>query len=82
MWITGGKDMLLLLHAEVIQLCDHCPYECTLICYWGEPERAPHIREVHVVGLSVCRSVRTFMTQKSTRVVLIYGVPSVVDCSI
>ena len=23
MWITGGKDMLLLLHAEVIQLCDH-----------------------------------------------------------
>ena len=48
--------MLLLLHAEVIQLCDHCPYECTLICYWGEPERAPHKREVHVVGLSVCLS--------------------------
>ena len=49
--------MLLLLHAEVIQLCDHCPYERTLICYWGEPERAPHKCEVHVVGLSVCLSV-------------------------
>ena len=46
----------------------------------------PHKREVRVVGLSVCLSVccsvRTFMTRKSTRVVLIYGVPSVVDCSV
>ena len=36
---------------------------------WGEPERAPHKREVRAVGLSVC----TFMTQKYTRTVLIYG---------
>ena len=28
--------------------------------YWGEPERAPHKREVRAVGLSV----RTFMTRK------------------
>ena len=50
--------------------------------YWGEPERAPHKREVCAIGLSVCRSVRTFMTRKYTRVILIYGVPSVVDCSV
>ena len=37
--------------------------------YWGEPERAPHKREVRAVGLSVC----TFMTRKYTRTVLIYG---------
>ena len=29
---------------------------------WGEPERAPHKREVRAVCLSVCRSVRIFMT--------------------
>ena len=40
---------------------------------WGEPERAPHKREVRAVGLSVCLSVRTFMTRKYTRTVLIYG---------
>ena len=44
--------------------------------------RAPHKCEVRAVGLSVCRSVRTFMTRKYTRVILIYGIPSVVDCSI
>ena len=43
------------------------------IYYWGKPERAPHKREVRAVGLSVCRSVRTFMTRKYTRTVLIYG---------
>ena len=26
---------------------------------WGEPERAPHIRDVHEFCLSVCRSVRS-----------------------
>ena len=25
--------------------------------YWGEPERAPHKREVRAVGLSVCLSI-------------------------
>ena len=44
---------------------------------WGEPERALHKREVRAVGRSVCLSVslsvRTFMTRKYTRTVLIYG---------
>ena len=40
---------------------------------WGEPEQAPHKREVRAVGLSICLSVRTFMTRKYTRTVLIYG---------
>ena len=48
----------------------------------GEPEQAPHKREVRAVGLSVCLSAHTFMTRKYTRVILIYGVPSVVDCSV
>ena len=46
----------------------------------------PHINMKFVclsVCLStVCRSVRMFMTRKYTRVVLFYGVPSVVDCSV
>ena len=74
-------------------LC-YLPYKktCQIFLYnldnynWGEPERAPHKREVRAVSLSVClsvcRSVRTFMTRKYTRVILIYGVPSVVDCSV
>ena len=57
---------------------------------WGEPERAPHKREVRAaclsvylsVCLSVCLSVRTFMTRKYTRIVVIYGVPLVVDSSV
>ena len=57
---------------------------------WGEPERAPHKRKVRAACLSVCLSVflsvflsvRTFMTRKYTRVVLIYGVPLVVDSSV
>ena len=38
-------------------------------------ERAPHKREVRAVGRSVCLclSIRTFMTRKYTRTVLIYG---------
>ena len=39
---------------------------------WGEPERAPHKREVRTARLSVCLSVRTFITRKYTRVVVIY----------
>ena len=46
---------------------------------WGEPERAPHKREfVRLVCLSVC----TVMTRKYTRIVVIYGVPLVVDSSV
>ena len=45
-----------------------------MFVYWGEPERAPHKREARAVGLSVCvsicLSVRTFMTQRTA---LIYG---------
>ena len=40
---------------------------------WGEPEQAPHIRDVCKFCLSVCLSVRTFMTQQFTNVILIYG---------
>ena len=43
----------------------------------GEPERAPHKREVRAISLfvclSICLSVRTFMTRKYTTTVLIYG---------
>ena len=39
----------------------------------------PHIN-VKFVRL-VCLSVRTFMTRKYTRIVVIYGIPLVVDCS-
>ena len=39
------------------------------VTHWGEPERAPHKREVRAVGLSV----RMFMTRKYTKTVLIYG---------
>ena len=44
-----------------------------IVLNWGEPERAPDKREVRAVGLSICLSVRTFMTRKYTRTVLIYG---------
>ena len=41
---------------------------------WGEPERAHiNVKFVRSVGLSVYLSVRTFMTRKYTRTVLIYG---------
>ena len=36
---------------------------CSQVVFGGEPERAPHKREVRAVGLSV----RTFMTRKYTR---------------
>ena len=41
-----------------------------------------HKREVCAACLSVFLSVRTFMIRKYTRVVLIYGVPLVVDSSV
>ena len=55
--------------------------------YWGEPERAPHKREVRAVGRSVCLSVGlsvcpyvhdTKIYKNSTNL----RVPSVVDCSV
>ena len=49
---------------------------------WGEPERAPHKREVRAVSLSVCLSVRTFMTRKIYKNSTNLRVPSVVDCSV
>ena len=53
---------------------------------WGEPERATHKCEVRAACLSICLSfclsVRTFMTRKYTRIVVIYGIPLVVDCSV
>ena len=59
---------------------------CTYQHIWGEPERAPHKREVCAACLSVylsfCLSVRTFMTRKYTRIVVIYGVPLVIDSSV
>ena len=65
-------------------------YPINMTNNWGEPERAPHKREVRVACLSVCLSVclsfclsvRTFMTRKYTRIVVIYGVPLVIDSSI
>ena len=44
----------------------------------------PHIyvKYVNSVYLSFCLSVCTFITRQFTNVVLIYGVPSTVDCSI
>ena len=47
------------------------PSQSMMTCMhsWGEPERSPHKREIRAVGLSV----RTFMTRKYTRTVLIYG---------
>ena len=44
----------------------------------------PHInvKFMRLVCLSFCLSVCTFMTRKYTRIVVIYGVPLVVDSSI
>ena len=60
----------------VLQVLHH--KDCLFTGDWGEPERAPHIREVCEFCLSVCLS---FITRQFTNVVLIYGVPSTVDCS-
>ena len=46
---------------------------------WGEPERAPHKREVRVVGLSVCPYVHDTKIYKNG---INLRVPSVVDCSV
>ena len=44
--------------------------------YWGEPHI--NVKFVWLVCLFVC----TFMTRKYTRIVVIYGVPLVVDSSV
>ena len=49
------------------------------IVTWGEPEQAPHIHDVQEFCL--CLSVRTFIIQQFTNVVLIYGVSLIDDCS-
>ena len=54
----------------------------TFQLYWGEPEQAPHKCEVRAACLSFFLSVRTFMTRKYTRIVVIYGVPLVDDSSV
>ena len=58
----------------------------TQLAIWGKPECAPHKCKVRVaclsVFMSVFLSVRTFVTQKYTRIVVIYGVSLVVDNSI
>ena len=55
-------------------------------CLWliGASLSEPHInvKFVRLVCLSVFLSVRTFMTRKYTRIVVIYGVPLVVDSSV
>ena len=55
-------------HHDFIQLS-----LCSVFCYttnktiWGEPERAPHVHKV----CEFCLSIRMFMAQKVTRVVLL-----------
>ena len=52
----------------------------------SEPHINIYIYQVHAACLSVCLSiflsVRMFKIRKFTRAVLIYGVPSIVDCSV
>ena len=51
--------------------------------HWGEPERAPHKREVCAVGLSVCLSVCPYVHDtKIYKNSINLWVPSVVDCSV
>ena len=47
-----------------------------------EPEQAPHKRLCSLSVLSFCLSVRTFITQGYTGMVVICGVPLVVDSGI
>ena len=58
-------------------------YQDANIIVIGASLSEPHIyvKYVNSVCLSVCLSVRTFITRQFTNVVLIYGVPSTVDCS-
>ena len=54
------------------------PFQKAKITNWGEPERAPHKREVRAVGLSVCPYVHDTKIYKNS---INLRVPSVVDCS-
>ena len=55
------------------------PRNMQRVCLIGARLSEPHIYVKYVN--SVCLSVRTFITRQFTNVVLIYGVPSTVDCS-
>ena len=79
LWIHWYVIKVVYASCEVCCLCcssieckQHISFN-TSVFNWGKPERAPHKREVRAVGLSVClsvcRSVRTFMTRKYTRVI-------------
>ena len=51
--------------------------------FWGEPERAPHKREVRAVGLSLCLSFCPYVHDtKIYKSNINLRVPSVVDCSV
>ena len=52
-------------------------------CYWGDPERALHKREVRAVGLSVYLSVCLYVHDtKIYKNSINLRVPLVVDCSV
>ena len=57
--------------------------QCNITPIIGASLSEPHInvKFVRLVCLSFCLSVRTFITRKYTRIIVIYGVPLVVDSS-
>ena len=61
----GGFDRSIFYHLTVVS-CAHKLFYI-VATNWGKPEQAPHKREVRAACLSVCLSVRTFMTRKYTR---------------
>ena len=52
--------------------------------FFGASMSKPHInvKFMRLVCLSFCLSVHRFMTRKYTRIVVIYGIPLVVDSSV
>ena len=61
---------------------------CVCVCfevhnnYWGEPERAPHIRDIRKFCLSVFLSVGPYV--HNTIIYKCYSnlqIPSIIDCS-
>ena len=65
-----NSDQVMLTVTTAAGLCDS---------YWGEPKRAPHKREVRLVGLYVCPYVHDTKIYKSDTNL---RVPSVVDCNV
>ena len=76
--------------ADIVFLHDSCTLALNsqdptkVVRLFGASLSEPHINVnfVWLVCLSVFLSVRTFMTRKYTRIVVIYGVPLVVDSSV